>query len=95
MVMAFDLSALLGLCPAEDAARVGRHLAAVSLPTTLASLPGRVWDAERLIDLMRRDKKVRDGRMTFVLARGIGRAVLDDTVALHDLRELLQIAVAA
>jgi 3-dehydroquinate synthase len=95
LVMAFDLSVLMGLCPAEDAARVSRHLAAVGLPTTLASLPGRVWDAERLIDLMRRDKKVRDGRMTFVLARGIGQAFLCEDVALQDLRELLQVAVVA
>ncbi len=95
LVMAFDLSALLGLCPAEDAARVARHLAAVGLPTALSALPGRVWDAERLIEAMRRDKKVRDGRMTFVLARGVGRAFLADDVALSDLRELLRIAVAA
>ena len=33
MVLAFDLSARLGLCPPEDAARVERHLAAVGLPT--------------------------------------------------------------
>jgi 3-dehydroquinate synthase len=95
MVLAFDLSALLGLCPAEDAARVSRHLAAVGLPTTLGSVAGRIWDAERLIELMRRDKKVRGGRMTFVLARGIGQAVMADDVGAEDLRELLQLAVAA
>jgi 3-dehydroquinate synthase len=95
MVMAFDLSALLGLCPSEDAARVARHLAAVGLPTTLAAISGRAWGPERLIELMRRDKKVRDGRMTFVLARGIGSAVLREDVSIDDLRELLNIAVAA
>jgi 3-dehydroquinate synthase len=33
MVMAFDLSARLGLCAPDDAARLRRHLAAVGLPT--------------------------------------------------------------
>src|SRR5690606_5403296 len=95
MVMAFDLSVLLGLCPPEDAARVARHLAAVGLPTRPAAISGRAWEPERLIELMRRDKKVRDGRVTFVLARGIGQAVLRDDVRLDDLRELLSVAVAA
>src|SRR4029453_2062575 len=36
MVMAYDLSARLGLCPLEDAARVQRHLASLGLPTSPA-----------------------------------------------------------
>ncbi|MBX6321764.1 MAG: 3-dehydroquinate synthase [Rhodospirillaceae bacterium] len=95
LVMAFELSARLGLCPAEDAARVARHLAAVGLPTGLSALPRRSRDAERLIEAMRRDKKVRDGRMTFVLARGIGRAFLSEDVPLGELRAMLQAAAAA
>src|SRR5262249_2601427 len=70
MVMAFDLSARLGLCPAEDAGRVARHLASVGLPTGVEAIPGRSFSAERLIDHMRRDKKVAGGRIAFVLARG-------------------------
>jgi 3-dehydroquinate synthase len=61
MVLAFDLSATLGLCPPEDAARVQRHLASVGLPTSPLSLQGRIWSVERLIEHMGRDKKVRDG----------------------------------
>ena len=34
----------------------------------------RRLSAARLIAHMRRDKKMRDGRLTFVLARGIGQA---------------------
>lgn len=95
MVMAFDLSATLGLCPQEDAARVQRHLASVGLPTSPLSLQGRVWSAERLIEHMGRDKKVKDGRIGFVLARGIGQAFHPAHVDLNDLAASLNSAIAA
>ena len=78
MVMAFELSARLGLCAAEEAARVRAHLAAVGLPTDTTGLPGSPFDPARLYDLMRQDKKVLDGRIRFVLAKGIGGAFLTD-----------------
>ncbi len=71
--LAFRLSVRLGLCPDADAARVTAHLDAVGLPTALRVLNRRL-SAGRLIAHMRRDKKTRDGRMVFVLARGIGAA---------------------
>jgi 3-dehydroquinate synthase len=92
MVMAFDLSARLGLAPAADAARVRRHLAAVGLPTRP---PGGNWDVERLLALMAQDKKVRDGRITFVLVRGIGKAFVARDVDTAEVRAVLQQAVAA
>lgn len=93
MVMAFDLSAALGLCPAEDAARVARHLAAVGLPTTLEKT-GRRWSADALLGHMAQDKKVRDGRIRFILARGIGRAFVADDVPEDAVRALLNRATA-
>ena len=95
MVMAFDLSARLGLCPLDDAARVERHLAAVGLPTEPTAIGGRVWDADSLIAHMQRDKKVQGGRITFVLARGIGQAFLARDVDLSEVQALLQGALAA
>ena len=71
MVMAFEMSAALRLCPPTDAARVRDHLAAVGLPVRP---PSGLADPETLLRLMTKDKKVVDGRMTFILARGIGRA---------------------
>jgi 3-dehydroquinate synthase len=94
MVMAFELSAMLGLCPSEDPARVARHLASVGLPTSPAAI-GRGFDASRLVHHMRQDKKVKDGRLTFVLARGIGRAFLSREVEPTQLEALLERALAA
>jgi shikimate kinase/3-dehydroquinate synthase len=71
--LAFRLSARLGLCGMEEAERVIAHLAAVGLPAELSML-NRRFSAARLISHMRKDKKTRDGRLTFVLVRGIGQA---------------------
>jgi 3-dehydroquinate synthetase len=92
--MAFELSAMLGLGPSEDAARVARHLASVGLPTSPAAI-GRGFDASRLVHHMRQDKKVKDGRLTFVLARGIGRAFLSRDVEMGQVEALLERSLAA
>lgn len=94
MVLAFELSARLGLCPAEDAARVRRHLAATGLPT--APPRGLGTSAAELVELMRQDKKVREGKITFVLARGIGGAFLEHGgIDTGLVQRLLETAVAA
>jgi 3-dehydroquinate synthase len=90
MVLAFELSTRLGLCPAADTRRIHRHLAAVGLPTTVGDALGNQWDADKLIRHMGKDKKVVDGRMTFVLARGIGKAYLTQDVATGDLESLFE-----
>lgn len=74
MAMAFRLSTVLGLCPAEDTIRVEHHLRAVGLPTDLTALPPAARDADLLLSLMAQDKKVRRGALTFILTRGIGKA---------------------
>jgi 3-dehydroquinate synthase len=98
MAMAFDLSARLGLCPAADAERVRRHLGSVGLPMRLRAIGGdnrRNWASSRLIDHMRGDKKAADGKLTFILARGIGKAFVSREVDEKVLRGLLDDAVAA
>lgn len=98
MAMAFDLSARLGLCPAVDAERVRRHLGAVGLPVRLRAIGGdnrRRWDAGRLVEHMRGDKKAEGGKLTFVLARGIGKAFVTREVDEAGLRGLLDDAIAA
>ncbi len=46
-------------------------------------------DCERVLDLVRHDKKARDGRVQFVLLRAIGEPVLCDAVTETELREIL------
>ncbi|HEY7611059.1 MAG TPA: 3-dehydroquinate synthase [Alphaproteobacteria bacterium] len=82
MAMAFDLSAALGLCAPEAAKRVRRHFASLGLPTSLKAntLAARRWPAEPLVQHMQSDKKVRGGRLTFILVRGVGEAFIADDV---------------
>jgi len=89
MVLAFELSADLGLCPAADAARVRRHLAAIGLPTSAAAGQMRSSAAE-LYRHMGQDKKVRDGKLTFVLTRGIGTAFLSREVTAPQVLAVLE-----
>jgi shikimate kinase/3-dehydroquinate synthase len=87
--LAFRLSARLGVCPVGDAERVVGHLDAIGLPAELPMLNRRV-SAEALVGHMRRDKKTRDGRLTFVLVRGIGQAFTSGDVPGEAVAELLR-----
>ncbi|WP_299815867.1 3-dehydroquinate synthase [uncultured Jannaschia sp.] len=87
--LAFDLSARLGLCAQELPGRVRAHLHAMGLPRDLRDIPGDLPDAATLVDLMGQDKKVIDGRLRFILARGIGAAFVTDAVPPDVVRAVL------
>jgi 3-dehydroquinate synthase len=89
MVLAFEFSARRGLLPAAEAERVALHLAAVGLPTHLSSVAGFLPDANQLMDLIAQDKKVQRGRLTFILARGIGKAFVAPDVDPAEVRAFL------
>ena len=94
MVLATGLSVARGLCPAPDLMRVTRHLAAIGLPTTFRDLPQTPWSAERLVAHMAHDKKVRDGKLRFVLTRGIGTAFTAGDVPTEQVTGLMRDAIA-
>src|SRR5579859_3072974 len=87
--LAFRLSARLGHCATEDADRVVAHVAAIGMPADMRML-NRRFSAATLIGHMRRDKKVRDGALKFVLTRGIGRAFTATDVPVEAVTELLR-----
>ncbi len=89
MVLAFEFSARKGLCGEADAARVRAHLAAVGLPTQLKDFPGGVPKADHLMELIAQDKKVKRGKLTFILARGIGQAFVERDVDPSEVRGFL------
>lgn len=87
MVMAFDLSVQMGLCPQEDASRMRAHLVQAGLPVDASAISANIDD---LIDTMRRDKKALDHKMTFILTRGIGQAFVTQDVDEAQVREILE-----
>jgi 3-dehydroquinate synthase len=80
MVLAHDFSVAEGLAPAADAERVRAHLAGAGLPVSLAEIPGPAITGAELMRHIAQDKKVKRGRLTFILTRGIGRAFIADDV---------------
>ncbi|MBL8643485.1 MAG: 3-dehydroquinate synthase, partial [Rhodospirillaceae bacterium] len=96
MVLAFDLSARMGLCPAADAARAKTHLANVGLPVSPPKRgPKGKITTDALLSHMAQDKKVADGAITFILARGIGQAFTTTDVPEAKLRDTLDAALNA
>ena len=95
MVMAFDFSVRLGLCPPADAAKLRRHIAGIGLPADIAGLRRNDWSAERLMAHMGKDKKVSGGKMTFILARGIGKSFISAEVSAADLALFLRESLLA
>ncbi len=98
MVLAAEFSASLGMIPESDAIRVKRHLAEVGLPTHLQDIAGfaqeGLADADALMNLMAQDKKVRRGRLTFILLEAIGRAVIAKDVEPSRVRDFLKAKLA-
>ncbi|HET7020618.1 MAG TPA: 3-dehydroquinate synthase [Xanthobacteraceae bacterium] len=89
MTLAFAFSAKRGLLPRSEAERVERHLAAVGLPIHLSSVPGGPPDADRLMELIAQDKKVKRGRLTFILARAVGASFVAPDVDAAEVRAFL------
>lgn len=93
--LAFETSARLGLCSQEEPSRVREHLKSMGMKTDLSDIPGALPDSEALIRLMGQDKKVVDGALRFIMARGIGQAFVTSDVDRNVLRSVLDDALAA
>ncbi|PIE10337.1 MAG: 3-dehydroquinate synthase [Rhodobacterales bacterium] len=94
-VLALDLSVRLGLCPQEDPSRLAAHLRAMGMRSSLADIPGDLPDADALLALMAQDKKVEDGRLRYILSRGIGEAFVSSDVPSDVVRGLLRDSLTA
>lgn len=87
--LAFELSMRLGLCAQEAPSRVRAHLKRMGMKVDLADIPGDLPGPEALLSLMAQDKKVIDGRLRFILARGIGEAFVAENVPSDQVLRLL------
>lgn len=90
--LAFDLSARLGLCSQEEPSRVRAHLRDMKMKSELSDIKGEIQDSETLIRLMGQDKKVVDGKLRFVLARGLGAAFVTSDVPIAAVHAVLEAA---
>ena len=88
-VLAFELSARMGLCAPENPSRVREHLKNMGIKSDLSDLNGFLPSAEDLFDLMEQDKKVTNGELRFVLVRDIGEAFVTSNVHKETVIEIL------
>lgn len=91
--LAFELSARLGLCAQEDPSRVRAHLAQMKMRRDISDIAGELPDVDGLLALMGQDKKVVDGQLRFILARGIGQAFVTGDVPAEAVRGMLDEAL--
>jgi 3-dehydroquinate synthase len=89
MVLAFAFSARRGLIDPAETERMRRHLREVGLPTRISDIPGSIPGVDGLMDLIAQDKKVRGGKLTFILLRGIGHSFVEADVDPADVRAFL------
>jgi 3-dehydroquinate synthase len=66
----------------------------MGMKTALADIEGDLPDADGLLALMAQDKKVRDGKINFIMANDIGDAFVHRDVDLDVVRAVLNEALA-
>ena len=90
MVLAHEFSARMNLASPDDAKRVERHLRDVGLPTRMSEIPGTLPPADVLMDAIAQDKKVKSGKLTFILTHGIGRSFVANDVPASEVLSFLK-----
>ena len=90
MVLAHQFSARMNLASPDDGRRVEAHLAEVGLPVSMSAIPGGLPPVEVLMDAIAQDKKVKGGKLTFILTRGIGQSFLADDVPASEVLSFLR-----
>ena len=74
--MAFRFSQTQGLCTTKDVQRVEQTIEKAGLAVRLDQIAGQIFSAAALIELMAQDKKAEGGRISLILARGVGQAFM-------------------
>ena len=87
--LAFDLSYKLGLCSQEEPSRVRAFMKSMNMKTDISQISGKVPATDRLIELMKQDKKVKSGNLRFILPRSIGKTFIAEDVELRDVSDVI------
>lgn len=90
MVLAHQFSARMNLSSYDLASRVQTHLRDVGLPTVMQDIPGELPPAETLLEAITQDKKVKGGKLTFILTRGLGQSFVADDVPASEVLSFLK-----
>jgi 3-dehydroquinate synthase len=89
MLMAMRLSVGMGLITQQDMTRAVTHYQSVGLISDLPAIDGVNWTASTLLAHMFQDKKVDQGKLTFILLKAIGDAFITQDVSQDDVLNTL------
>lgn len=89
MVLAANMSVKKKLLSRLDYKQIKSFIEQVGLPSTLADIEVN-WDLDKLVDLMKQDKKVTQGNMVFILLSSIGKSQSSYDVDSILIKEVLQ-----
>ncbi len=91
MTLAHRLCVRMGLCSGQDATRIENHFKNLGLKTDVRDIvPHLSQSAEEIADLMKHDKKIAAGTITFILTRGIGKAFTSPDVKMDDVVSVIR-----
>ena len=91
LVCAMELSNAKNLMPSQQSERVVQHMSSIGMKTSIAdlALPENL-SPDTLIDLMRHDKKAKDGQLTFILLTELGKSFVSEDVSEEDVVTVLK-----
>ncbi|UCE18949.1 MAG: 3-dehydroquinate synthase [Gemmatimonadota bacterium] len=85
MICATDIGVRLNVTSVKTSERLSNLIERAHLPTRIRNV-----SADAVIEFLRHDKKVRDGKVRFVLPREIGQVMITDTVPDDVIRKTLK-----
>ena len=89
MSTAFKLSVALNICSSEEALNGIEWISKFNLPTSIKDIKRNNFTTAKLINKFYKDKKVKDGKLTFILCKKIGEPVIKNNVEKKFLRKFL------
>ena len=87
MVAAAKISRRLGMLQEQEAVKLEAVIGQAGLPVMLPHLNRD--EKEKLLDIIRHDKKVLDDKIIFVLLKSLGNAIISDKVSMGLIEEVL------
>ena len=90
--LAFDLSYRLGICSQEEPSRIRSFMKSHNMMTDIWQISGDTLKSTDLIELMKQDKKVRDGNLRFIIPNSIGSTFVADGIDVDLVREVIDIS---
>ncbi len=90
MVMAFKTAVKLEICDGDNLNIIQDHFDRIGLLTSVKKVNGDKISSKRILDLMKRDKKVTNGMINLILPRKIGDVEIQNNIEENIITDILR-----